>query len=56
MARTSAFAACFLRRPMLGTGSVRLYLLGVSRGLVLYTVDSRFLPEMTFHHPPATMD
>ena len=41
---------------MLGTASVRLYLLGVSMGLVLYTVDSRFLPEMTFHHPPDTMD
>ena len=56
VARTSAFAACFLRRPMLGTASVRLYLLGVSMGLVLYTVDSRFLPEMTFHQAPDTMD
>jgi arabinofuranosyltransferase len=56
MARTSAFAACFLRRPMLGTGSVRLYLLGVFMGLVLYSIDSRFLPEMTFHQAPDTTE
>ena len=54
LARTPVFEACFLRRASLGSGSVHLYLLGLFTGLVLYSIESRFLPEMTFAAPPDT--
>ena len=56
VARTPVFQACFLRRASLGSGSVHLYLLGLVMGLVLYSVDARFLPEMTFAARPETAE